>query len=124
MTPIEKAEQALNRRIDQLQANLREADTEPAQRFLFQSLVVCTGIGEALTEYIKMIGQYAQGRHGELKETHATLSAQHDELLKSGNELLDRLKAAPSDQAIHRCGAAEDGDHPENPAPRSQLAAA
>jgi hypothetical protein len=102
MTPIEKAEQALNRRIDQLRANLREADAEPAQRFLFQSLVVCTGIGEALTDYIKMIGQYAQARHGELKEMQATLSAQHDDLLKSGNELLERLKASPNDRAIRK----------------------
>lgn len=102
MTPIEKAENALNSRIGRLQANLREAKSEAAQRWLFQSIVICIGIGEALTDYVKMIGQYAQGRHGELKQAQATLTAQHDDLLKSGKELLERLKADPTDRALRK----------------------
>jgi hypothetical protein len=102
MTPIEKAETALNSRIERLQANLGTADSEPARRFIFQSLVVCIGIGEALRDYVRMIGQYAQARHGELKPTHDTLAAQHAELLKTGQELLERLKAAPTDRAIRK----------------------
>jgi hypothetical protein len=102
MTPIEKAENALNRRIEQLQTSLREAGSETARRFLVQSLVVCVGIGEALTGYVRMISQYAQGRHGELKQTHDVLTAQHAEVLKSGQELLERLKANPTDREIRR----------------------
>jgi hypothetical protein len=102
MTPIEKAEDALNKRIGQLQAHLREAKTETAQRFLFQSIVVCIGIGEALTDYVKMIGQFARGRHAELKQTHATLTTRHDDLLKSGQELLERLKDNPTDRSIRK----------------------
>ena len=102
MTSIEKAENALNRRIERLQANLREADSETARRLLFQSLVVCVGIGEALTDYVKMIGQFAQGRHGELKQAQATLSARHADLLKSGRDLLERLKANPGDQLLRK----------------------
>lgn len=102
MTPIEKAEKALNSRIERLQANLREAQSETVRQFLFQSLVVCIGMGEALTDYVRMIGQYAQGRHGELKQAHATLTAQHADLLKSGNELLERLKANPGDRVIRK----------------------
>lgn len=102
MTPIEKAETALNSRIERLQANLRAADSESAQRFLFQSLLVCIGLGEALTEYVRTIGQFAQARHNELKVTHDTLTARHAELLKAGNELLERLKAAPTDRAIRK----------------------
>src|SRR5688500_8705383 len=102
MTPIEKAENALNGRISQLQASLREAKSETAQRFLIQSLVVCIGIGEALTDYVRMIGEYAKGRHGELKQTHDTLTAQHAGLLKTGQELLERLKADPTDRALRK----------------------
>jgi hypothetical protein len=102
MTPSEKAENALNRRIEQLQANLREARTETAQRFLFHSLVVCVAIGEALTHYVKTIGEYAQGRHVGLKQTHDSLTAQHAELLKSGTEQLERLKANPADKSIRK----------------------
>ena len=102
MTPIEKAEAALNTRIERLQINLREAKSDAAQRFLFQSLVVCIGVGDALSDYVKMIGQFAQGRHAELKRTHDTLTAQHAELLKSGNELLQLFKANPTDKAIRK----------------------
>src|ERR1041385_4430293 len=102
MTPTEKAENALNVRIAQIQTALRETQSETAQRLLFQSLVVCIGIGESLTDYVKAIGQYAQARHGELKQDHTTLTAKHAELLKAGNELLERLKADPSDRAIRK----------------------
>jgi hypothetical protein len=100
MTPTEKAENALNARIAQIQTVLRETKSETAQRLLFQSLVVCIGIGESLTDYVKAIGQYAQARHGELKQEHTTLTAKHAELLKSGNELLERLKADPRDRIV------------------------
>jgi hypothetical protein len=102
MTPTEKAEAALNTRLDRLQANLRETTSETDRRFLFQSLVVCVGLGEALTDYVKMIGHYAQARYGELKQAHTTLTAEHAELLKSGTELLERLKANPSDRVIRQ----------------------
>lgn len=102
MTPIEKAESALNSRIERIQTKLREAESEAAQRFLFQSLVVCIGIGEALTDYVKMIGQYARGRHGELKQTYDNLTVQHADLLTSGKELLERLKANPTDRALRK----------------------
>lgn len=102
MTPIEKAETALNRRLERLQANLREATSEPARRFLAQSLVVCVGLGEALTDYVKMIGQFAQGRYGVLKQANDTLTAQHADLLKSGNDLLEQLKASPTDRILRK----------------------
>jgi len=102
MTPIEKAENALNRRIERLQAALREAKSERARQFMFQSLVVCLGLGEALKDYVKMIGQYAQGRHRELKQAHDALTAQHADLLKSGHALLERFKAAPTDRALRQ----------------------
>jgi hypothetical protein len=102
MTSIEKAENALNHRISQLQAHLRKAESEAAQRFLFQSIIVCIGIGEALTDYVKMIGQYARGRHDDLKHVHATLTARHGDLLKSGQGLLERLKANPTDRTIRK----------------------
>lgn len=100
MTPVEKAENALNTRIERIQANLRESKSETARGFLFQALVACLGIGEALKDYVRMIGQYAQGRYGELKPTQETLTAQHAGLLKSGAELLERLKANPADRAL------------------------
>src|SRR4051812_26430113 len=102
MTPTEKAEIALNRRLEQVQADLKQAKSESAQRVLFQSLLVCLGIGEALRDYIKAIGTYAQGRHAEIKQEQVTLTARHAELLKSGNELLERFKANPGDKAIHK----------------------
>lgn len=102
MTPTEKAEDALNLRIGRLQANLRAATSETAQRFLVQAIVGCIGIGEALTDYVRAIGQFARARHVELKREQARLTAQHAELLKSGGELLERLKAAPGDRAIRK----------------------
>ena len=100
MTPIEKAENALNGRIERIQKNLLAADSETARRFLVQSLVVSIGIGEGLTAYVRAIGEFARGRHGGLKQTHDTLTAQHADLLKSGQELLARLKATPTDKAL------------------------
>jgi hypothetical protein len=102
MSPIEKAENALNARIARLQSGLRAAKSEATQGFLFQSLIVCTGMGEALTGYIKMIGQFAQGRHHELKQAQDTLTVQHAEWLKTGNELLERFKANPGDKALRK----------------------
>ena len=102
MTPIEKAENALNRRISQLQAHLRESTSETTQRFLLQSLVVSIGIGEALTDYVKKIGEYAQSRHRELKPAHDTLTAEHAEVLKSAQALLEQFKANPTDQALRK----------------------
>jgi hypothetical protein len=100
MTPIEKAEIALNTRIDQIRAKLRAAESEAVQGFLFQSLVACVGLGEALKDYIQMIGEFAKGRYGELKPEHEALTAQHADLLTSGQEMLERLKANPTDKAL------------------------
>ena len=102
MTPHEKAVTALNARLERLQANLREANAESAQRFLFQSLVVTLGVAEALNDYIKGVGQYARRRHGELKETNEALAAQHAGLLESGRDLLEKLKASPADRGLRR----------------------
>ena len=102
MNPTEKAEVALNTRLDRLQANLRETSSDTARRFLFQSLVVCVGLGEALTDYVKQIGEYAQARYSQLKQTQTTLTAEHAALLASGNDLLERLKANPSDRSIRQ----------------------
>jgi hypothetical protein len=102
MTPIERAETALNSRIARIQTNLRAAKSEATQQFLVQALVVCVGIGEALTEYVRTIGEFARGRHAELKRTHDTLTAEHAQLLTSGQELLERLKANPKDLVIRK----------------------
>jgi hypothetical protein len=102
MTPTEKAEAALNTRLERLQVNLRATTSESSRRFLAQSLVVCIGLGEAMTDYVKMIGEYARGRYGEIKQTHATLTAQHADLLKAGGELLEQLKANPSDRVVRQ----------------------
>jgi hypothetical protein len=100
MTPTEKAEAALNARLERLQVNLRATTSESSRRFLAQSLVVCIGLGEAMTDYVRTIGEYAQGRYGEIKQTHTTLTAQHAELLKAGGELLEQLKTNPGDRAV------------------------
>lgn len=102
MTPTEKAEAALNGRLERLQVNLRAAESENARRFLAQSMVVCIGLGEAMTDYVRMIGQYAQGRYGEIKQSHAELTAQHAELLKAGTVLLERLRANPNDEVLRK----------------------
>ncbi len=102
MTPIEKAETALNHRIVRLQGTLREGKSETAQRFVVQSVIVCIGIGETLADYVKTIGQFARERHGEIKEGQAALTVQHATLLKSGNELLEQLRAKPTDRTLRK----------------------
>jgi hypothetical protein len=102
MTPHEKAVHALNTRLERLQANLRDATVESARAFLFQSIVVTVGVGEALNDYLKAVGSYAQRRHGTLKQTNETLAAQHAALLKSGQELLEQFKANPADRALRQ----------------------
>jgi len=100
MTPIEKAENALNRRIERIQANLLEAKSETARQLQFQSLIVCIGIGEALKDYVKTIGEFAQSRHAELKAANDSLTARHAQVLQNGNELLERFKGNPRDAGI------------------------
>ncbi|MEO6005056.1 MAG: hypothetical protein ABIZ04_07950 [Opitutus sp.] len=102
MNPTEKADVALNTRLERLQANLRETSSETARRFLFQSLVVCVGLGEALTDYVKQIGEYAQARYSQLKQTHTALTAEHATLLMSGTELLEQFKANPNDRSLRQ----------------------
>jgi hypothetical protein len=102
MNPIEKAEVALNARLDRLQTNLRQTSSDATRRLLFQSLVVCVGLGEVLTDYVKAIGVYAQARYSQLKQTQTTLTAEHDALLASGNELLERYKANPTDRILRQ----------------------
>ncbi len=102
MTPIEKAETALNARIARIQANLVETKSDTSRQFLFQSLVACIGIGEALTHYVKAIGDFARERHGVLKQSHAAHTAEHEELLRVGKEQLERFKAAPTDKALRK----------------------
>jgi hypothetical protein len=102
MTPIQKAENALNARIGRLQGNLRETSSEAEQSFLLQAVIVCIGIGEALTDYVRTIGQFARLRHAELKQTQIALTAQHEDLLKTGHELLARFKTTPTDGALRK----------------------
>ena len=102
MTPHEKAVSAINSRLERLQANLRDAQPETVQQFLFQSLVVTLGMSEALNDYIKTVGQYAQRRHGAFKQASGTVSERHADLLKSGRELLERFKANPTDRALRQ----------------------
>ena len=102
MTPIEKAENALNARIGRLQAALQDAESESTRQFLFQSVIVSIGVGEALTGYVRAIGQYAEGRHGRLKQTHDTLTLEHAALLKSAHALLEEFKANPTNRAIRK----------------------
>ncbi len=102
MTPIEKAETALNSRIERIQANLSAAQTEVERQLQFQSLIVCIGIGEALRDYVRTIGEYARGRHAELKQAHDSLTARHAQVLQNGNELLERFKTNPTDRALRK----------------------
>jgi hypothetical protein len=102
MTPHEKAVNAINARIARLQASLRDAKTETAQQFLVQSLVVSIGMAEALNDYIKSVGHYAQRRHAEVKRVNETLQAQHAELLNAAKQLLEKLKANPADAGVRK----------------------
>jgi hypothetical protein len=100
MTPIEKAESALNERINQLKANLRETVAEKPRQFLYQSIVVSLGLNEALTVYLSMIGQFARVRYSSIKDSNAALIEQHADLMKSGRGLLEELKANPQDHLL------------------------
>ncbi len=102
MTPAEKALNAVNARIERLQIILRDTHPETTQRFLFEAVLVTVGLGESLTAYIKAVGASARRRHDELKATNVALEAQHGDLLKSGQELLEQLKANPTDRAIRK----------------------
>ena len=102
MSSHEKAVSALNQRLERLQANLREAESENTQRFLLQSIAVTIGLGEALNDYIKKVGEYAQRRHAELKQANEAIAAQHAEVLNAGKELLERFKANPTDRALRK----------------------
>lgn len=100
MTPLEKAEAALNSRIERIQTNLKDTRSESARSFLFQSLVVCVGIGEALAGYVNAVQVYANTRYNEIKDMQGRLTAEHDGLLASGNDLLERLRANPTDRDL------------------------
>jgi len=102
MSPYEKAVAALNARLERLQSNLSAATQETARLAAFQSIVVTLGLGEALNEYLTSVRDYAQRRHDELKETNDSLTTRHAELLESGKQLLEQLKANPTDREIRR----------------------
>lgn len=102
MTPHEKAVNAVNARLERLQSALRDAKADTAQRLLLQALVVTLGVAEALTDYIREVGKFAERRHAELKQASQALGAEHTELLKSGQELLEKLKANPTDRALRK----------------------
>lgn len=102
MTPHEKASAAVNASLERLQANLRDATGPSAEQFLAQSLVVTIGMAEALNDYGAAVGRQARRRHGEIKRSNERLTAQHGELLKTGRELLERLKANPADRAVRK----------------------
>jgi hypothetical protein len=102
MTPHEKAVNAANARLERLQANLSAAKAESARQFLVQSLVVTVGVAEALNDYAEMVGAYAERRHANVKQANEPLGGQHADLLRSGKELLEKLKANPTDRSIHK----------------------
>lgn len=102
MTPHEKAVNAINARLERLQANLRESNVEAVQQFLFQSIVATVGVAEALNDYIKAVGAYAERRHREVRQTNERLTVQHAELLQSAKDMLEKLKANPTDRAVHK----------------------
>lgn len=102
MTAHEKAVAAINARLQQLQAELRATDDETKQRHLLQAVFVTIGAVEALTDFIKSVGAFAQRRHAELKERKAALELRHEELLEAGKAQLERLKADLRDQAVRK----------------------
>lgn len=102
MTPHQKAVDAVNARLERLQANLREAKVESAQHFLLQSLVVTIGLAEALNDYATTVGAYAKRRHAEVKKENETCATRHTDLLKSGEALLEQLKANPTDRSLRK----------------------
>jgi hypothetical protein len=102
MTSIERAERALNLKIEQMQARIQGASGDKPRPDLVQGLLIWAGLGDAITEYVAAISNYAKGRHAELKAKQVTLVAEHDGLLKIGQEQLERLKAHPADPAIRK----------------------
>lgn len=102
MTPIEKAENALNSRIQYFQSKLAEQNSEATRRTLVQALVVYVGIGEAIADYVRTLNQFATSRFATLKQEQAKLTAEHAELLSSGETLLTQLKADPTDRAVRK----------------------
>lgn len=102
MTPYEKAVAAINARLEELQKSLGEADAESARQFLFQSIIVTLGLPDALNDYMTAVRDYAQRRHGEVKQTNEALEARHTELLRAGQALLEQLKTNPTDRAIRK----------------------
>lgn len=102
MTPMEKAEHALNERIAHLQVRLNEAQSDTARHHLIQAVVVCVALSEGITDYVRNVQQYAQSRYGELKEKQAALTSHHAELLTAGKGLLEQLKADPADRNVRR----------------------
>ena len=102
MTPHEKAIHAVNRRLERLQTNLREATVESVRQFLFQSISGTLGLAEALNDYVKEVGAYARRRHADLKQTNDTLAVRHADMLKSGTALLDQFKADPTNRALRQ----------------------
>lgn len=102
MTAHEKAVKALNARLEQLQASLREAKLESSQQFLLQAVFATLAMADALQDYARGVGAFAQRRHAELKRESEALAAQHGELLKMGQELLEKLKAAPTDKPLRK----------------------
>ena len=99
---MEKAERALNGRIEQLQTGLEQATSEATRRHQLHAMVVCVGLGEAITDYVRSIEQYAKSRYTELKEEQTALTAEHAHQLKSGKELLERLKTDPTDRTLRK----------------------
>jgi hypothetical protein len=102
MTPMEKAERALNDRIARLQVRLHETPSDTARRHLIQAVVVCVALSEGISDYVRTVQQYAQTRYGELKEEQAALTTRHAGLLDAGKELLEQLKADPADPTVRR----------------------
>ena len=102
MTPHQKAVNAINARLERLQANLTDATTETARQLLFQALVVSVGLAEALNDYITGVGEYAKRRHAAVKQANEALAAEHVGLLATGRELLEKLKAEPTDRALRK----------------------
>lgn len=102
MTPMEKAERALNGRIEQFQAKLQQADSELARRSLVQGIVIFVGIGEAISLHVRAVGEYAKARFAEQKKEQAALTTEHDDLLKVGEELLEKFKADPTNRDLHK----------------------
>jgi len=102
MTPIEKAERALNLKIEQMQTRIQAAGSDKPRPDLVQGLIIWVSLGETITEYVAAISSYAKLRHAELKEKQLNLVAEHESLLKSGQKQLERLKLDPSNREIQK----------------------